>query len=878
MTVGLNKVRFRLFMKSIIINLIKSHKRLLLLLAGGLLMLNGYGQYTGLRFSAHEVALNQRTGLNLTPEEPIKIPDEFTLSFDMKFEPGRVTYFGYIFRAIIDSKNYDLIHSPNQNISNNFHLVIGEKISNISFYYPLEKVQDDWITVELRMNGKRDSIHLVFDGKTYSDRVESFEGKRPLRLFFGAHLFKRFSSTDLPNMNIRSIKIGKKEKTVYHWPLDQSRGEIVKESIQGFHGKAMNPMWVAHLHTNWQKVQTLRFPGYVSTDYNPLKNNLIILREDSLTFHNISTGTLRSTELNYPFIPSRNSRIIYDTTREELYCYSIDLNKKLIVPSGKLQNQPVLRHDSLVTEHWHHNRMIDPGSQKLYTFGGYGQLKYSNEVLFYNDEQERWDSINYRGTFHPRYLAGMGYHPGNGNVYILGGFGSRTGQQAINPGYYYDLLSYSFDEKRFTQVATYNEQFGDFCFANSLYIDTALRIIYGLKFSKYKANPELQTIAISLDNPDEVWEVGNSFRFQFLDVFSNMTLYYNQTEDNLMAVTSFYDEGITEVNIHEIKYPPLPLTEEELPEEEKGNLLYWIILAGAGVMAVAVITLFLVRWVKQRKTPEIANEVPPKTPSETTVQKQEPGYTKKESTTRSSSIFIFGGFQVIDKNGEDITSSFTPLLKELFLYIMLNSLTHNKGVSPKKLYEVFWFDKSEQSARNNRAVNIAKLKMLLSQVGDCKISKETGYWKFTFNNEEVYIDYHHFLHLMQQPPPLQKALMKDLLKIIKDGPLLSNINAEWLDEFKAETSNDVIDRILSYIRQHEQTDDPESLIHLANAIFYFDLVNEEAMIIKCQLLVKLGKHSLARNAFTRFEKEYQTLYGENYSNNFQQVLQMNIKE
>ncbi len=339
---------------------------------------------------------------------------------------------------------------------------------------------------------------------------------------------------------------------------------------------------------------------------------------------------------------------------------------------------------------------------------------------------------------------------------------------------------------------------------------------------------------------------------------------------------------MTEVNIHKIKYPPLPLTEEELPEEEGKNLLFWIILVGAGVIAIAVSALFIVRWVKQRSPAEIDNEAQPETPEETsattTVQKQEPVYAQAEKTTRSSSIFIFGGFQVIDKNGGDITSSFTPLLKELFLYIMLNSLTHNKGVSPKKLYEVFWFDKSEQSARNNRAVNIAKLKLLLSQVGDCKKSKETGYWKFTFYNEEVYIDYRHFLHLMQQSSPLQKPSMKDLLNIIKDGPLLSNINAEWMDEFKAETSNDVIDRILAYVRQNEQKDDPEFLIHLANATFYFDLANEEAMIIKCQLLVKLGKHSLARNAYTRFEKEYQTLYGENYSNNFQQVLQMKINE
>ncbi len=211
-------------------------------------------------------------------------------------------------------------------------------------------------------------------------------------------------------MNIRSIKIGKKGKTAYHWPLDQARGEIVKESIQGFHGKAMNPMWVAHLHTNWQKVQTLRFPGYVSTDYNPLENNLIILREDSLTFHNISTGTLRSTELNHPFKPSRNARIIYDTTRKEFYSYSIDLNKKLIV-SDELGNLPKMRHDSLITEHWHHNRIIDPGSQKLYTFGGYGQLRYSNEVLFLMMKKSAGIRLTTREHFIPITLQEWGTTP-----------------------------------------------------------------------------------------------------------------------------------------------------------------------------------------------------------------------------------------------------------------------------------------------------------------------------------------------------------------------------------------------------------------------------------------------------------------------------------
>jgi len=45
-----------------------------------------------------------------------------------------------------------------------------------------------------------------------------------------------------------------------------------------------------------------------------------------------------------------------------------------------------------------------------------------------------------------------------------------------------------------------------------------------------------------------------------------------------------------------------------------------------------------------------------------------------------NSILFFGGFQIINRDGIDITSKFTPLLKELFLLIFLNSIK-DKGIS-----------------------------------------------------------------------------------------------------------------------------------------------------------------------------------------------------
>ena len=77
---------------------------------------------------------------------------------------------------------------------------------------------------------------------------------------------------------------------------------------------------------------------------------------------------------------------------------------------------------------------------------------------------------------------------------------------------------------------------------------------------------------------------------------------------------------------------------------------------------------------------------------------------------------------MIDRNGKDITGQFTPLPKKLLLFILLHSLGNDKGVSSDVLYETFWFDKSPESARNNRAVNIVKLKSLLDNLDSASIS------------------------------------------------------------------------------------------------------------------------------------------------------------
>jgi two-component SAPR family response regulator len=224
-----------------------------------------------------------------------------------------------------------------------------------------------------------------------------------------------------------------------------------------------------------------------------------------------------------------------------------------------------------------------------------------------------------------------------------------------------------------------------------------------------------------------------------------------------------------------------------------------------------------------------------------------------------------------DEEGNEITKQFSPLVKELFLVILLYSIRWD-GISSEKLKELLWFDKPSESARNNRSVNIAKLKAILDKMKHCQVSKDTGYWKINIDFQKIEVDYMHYLELLGNRKLLSKQSIIELAGITKRGNFLANVEYEWLDSFKSEISNEIVDAYLRYAASVKIADDPEFLIKLANYVFYFDPVNEEAMILKCKALAHLGKHSLAKTTFENFAREYNRIYGEDFRKDMPEVL------
>ena len=88
------------------------------------LKINCFAQH-GLAFNSHEVVLEKRTSLDLSPEDSFCFTKNFELSFDINFIPNNKTYFGYVIRIISNgNQNIDLIFDQKSKYFKEFQVII----------------------------------------------------------------------------------------------------------------------------------------------------------------------------------------------------------------------------------------------------------------------------------------------------------------------------------------------------------------------------------------------------------------------------------------------------------------------------------------------------------------------------------------------------------------------------------------------------------------------------------------------------------------------------------------------------------------------------------------------------------------------------------
>jgi len=833
-------------------------------------------QNYGLNFASHEVVSDKRTGLDLSPQQTLCFDKNFELSFQLQFLPNHTNYFGYIVRIINDEgKNVDLLYDIHGG-QKKFKVVYGDNYPGFSFAIDNDILFNKWSDIRFSFDFEKKVVVFSVDTVSYSQPMGP-RSSSCFKFLFGANDYPGHQIKDVPPMKISKIRIIQGSAVTHLWELNENSGTVAAESIKGSHGRANNPLWAKKLQYEWQLVQTIAIDGPVSTAFDADNEILHIIGFDSLLSVNVNSGT--TSALAYRSGRRhllRGNQSVYDSMASKIYTYYIDQKAVNTFDLKSLRWDRSFATDT-ITDYWHTNKFYSHADSSLYMFGGYGHFIYKNLVQRYHFPTGRWEVLETDGDFYtPRYLAALG--GAKNKVYLLGGYGSATGHQTVNPKNLYDLFYFDIRERTFHKIGEIPNLQGDFVLANSLVIDDDSKTFYALTYPNHKYSSELQLIKGSLTTAN--YELlGNTIPFQFRDIEFFSDLFYCPTSKKFIAVTLHTSddfvpsENESVINIYSLKSPPLPNVIQGSASNSERSSSSWRVEYYILLICVLIAGVVFYRM-RRRAQPIITTEnavsnAQVLTYSEENLLHYQPA--KKVKT--ENAILLFGDLQLYDREGIEITRNFTPLTRELFLIILLHSIRWRRGFNSEKLKELLWFDKPEASARKNMAVNIAKLKNVVDKLDYCKVVKEAGNWRIEIDYDHLYVDYNAYLSIANDKNELTKQKVLDLSTIAGRGSLLSNEEYEWLDTYKSETSYQIVETYLRYADSIAISDDPELLIQIANTIFYFDPISESAMKLKCKVLVYLGNHSLAKTVYEAFCKEYKQLYQEDFKMDFHTVLE-----
>lgn len=844
-------------------------------------------QTYGLHFASRETMPENRTSLELAPAQPLCLDGEFSISFDLHFVPGQERYSGYIFRIINEkAENIDLLFDSRDKL---LKVIFKETFTDIQC-----KMGEDffsWNNLRLSYHPQKGFSFWINDRHIATQQIHLTDDC--LRIFFGANRYQGFRNSDIPPMELRNIRIMNNDQLSYFWTLNNTSGNETTDSVHQAKAKVVNPQWIAPLHSNWQKINSFHVKGNASIAFDSGTEQLYAIGNDSLYTYSASSGKLISVALHNEGnkLPHGNQSV-FNLQTKELFNFYPDGKRLSRYNPGLQKWLPALTGNGQLTGFWHVNKFISPVDSSLYIIGGYGYNKYKKLVLRCNLNTNKWDTIQTSGdTFAPRYLAAAGLNKNGDTAFLLGGYGSQSGDQMLSPGYFYTLYAFDIRNHTFTKRYTLKEPAEHFVFSNSLIINEADRTYYALIYPKDQFNTNVQLIRGSLDKP-EYELLGNKLPYFFFDSKSYLDLFACKQNNALIAVTLFriddtkgggYEDvsslppdelakmaDATAINIYTIADPPnlsTTATPASLPVTKNSNSsgLVFFILAALAAMAIAFLIFKRIRK-KEATVPAIVQE------KYTVAENPGPGEGTQQAQVPVSRISLFGNFEVFDKTGNNLTQSFTPLLKELFLMIIIYTIRLEKGVSLDTLNENFWSGKDARDLKNNRAVNIAKLKALLEKLDSCTLRKEAGQWKFIYDKEQVYVDFAAYYHIISRKFIADRQSLDELLDITRRGTFLQYENYKWLDDIKSEVSNNLLNQFTRYSSTLPISGNAELLIRMADTIFLLDELNEEALTLKCRSLIALGRHAIAKGVFEKFAVKYRQIYAEEFPVSFQQII------
>lgn len=826
----------------------------------------------GLHIQTYPLPKSAFTSMALNNGEPIEMKGkEITFNFNLLNRKDNV--FGTVFRIITDNgQNIDLMYSVSQN-DKRFPILVTKDI-----VHPIQKEVkcNQWIPVTLTLSPKDGHINLHYDSAQINIIHKALIGAKTLRIAFGHCPFNGYVVGDVASVNIKDVFLKQREDTIHYWKMAKHNGDICYDEINNAPATGKNSRWIIDKYITWKKIYSQDFSKSPSIAFNNhtgvfyMANNKYKLYALHTVDQSVDTIHIKGGEFvaNYP------NQMIYIPQHRQLLSYNLDENLfSIFNPQTQTWEgtvAPTQEHD-----YWNNTLVYHSANSTLISFGGYGHYHYNNELLIsYPYENKPQVRLNLN-DIHPRYSSSSVIV--DSTLYIFGGRGCPSGRQELSPRNYYDLYAVNLLTQQVNKIWDFpsSPTDGDFHPADNMIYDKNKKCFY--LFSTLQGGILLK---FSIDNPSfEPMSLPLGMELESQYMYYN--LYYFPQQQKLYAcILRAEVSGKSNVEIYELGFPPIPVStilqhNSSTPTQQKGvSLLTWLCISASLVIAGVIILYFLKRVKKQspsttttngeqkaKKQQEIQSDIIIELPHTT------PTKTFHNYDYSKSCICFFGGFRVLDKEGNNITNSFTPILKNLLILLILYTGKEGKGVVSHKMLQLLWPDKSEKSAQNNRNVYISKLRNILEQIGEIKITNKNSFWSIQFN-EGAFCDYLEAIRLFNIVS--NDNNLEKILELLLHGAMLPNTETDWIDTFKTDFSNMTIDLLSQLLKKESLTDTLK--LEIADTLFQHDYINEEALSAKCRILYQQGKKGLAKLVYDSFCKEYNNLLADEYPRSLKDII------
>ena len=826
----------------------------------------------GLSLKSHSVPGIERTTLYLDDNQPFSIKNDFIISFQMYVRANEHD-FGTILHLHTNTNQFIRFSFVAGEERHFPALVLNEGIININS--PIER--EKWLDVSLHLRLKDNVIEIDYDNKKIS-AMAPLQGVKSVTALFGQ--MKEYLS-DVAPIDLRNVTITQDGKQIREWKLWKHNDTVCYDEIEGAVARAIHPVWLIDNHIEWKLVHQAKIPGKLDVAFNAREALFYLVRSQSIDVLD-ENGTLQkeiAIRGGYPAVEFPN-HLLYDTLSNKLVSYypKKGITSRFSFDTERWSNE--IRNTEEASN-YNHARTFNPADSSFYFFGGYGFYQYRNDLYRMKYSTNQIEQVEYERPLYPRYSAAMAIV--GDELYIFGGRGNKYGKQELSSHYYWGLCAINLKNKQSRIVWQKNQpQEEGTIMASTMYFEPSDSSFYAVSTNK-------GGVLWKISMKDSVYsEVSKPIYNESTYQDSDFSLYTSPSHGKLFLVLDKILSNHThELAIYSINMPLV--NEVDIRQSTAGESINnrWYLYA-IGILLLLVLAGFVLYRFKyngkNKKAPATKKGTEKTVAATSKVQSQSDvpeskTIPKKEWMQESETIFtetvnyydrsrasisLLGCFNVRDTDGNDITSNFTPRLKHLLILLILYTEKNAQGILASKTTEILWPEKEETAARNNRNVNLRKLRVLLESIGDMEVMIENNFLRIKWGTG-VFCDYHTLITCTKQfEQEKSEELLNRILEILLYGPLLPNTILDWLDDFKDDYSSYSIDLLKNLLDIEISRNHQDMIIRLADIMFLHDPLNEEALAAKCSVLVTQGKKGIARNLYDRFCKEYHDSMGETY--------------